>query len=111
MMTSEERIEELHRRMDVRKREKNLLGYRIRCASVIAACLAFVLVSAFAVSAAPVQGEIVIPNGVSGSIFAEQGTLGYVVVALLAFFLGVVATVICYRQRKKREEQDIDRNR
>ena len=39
-------------------------------------------------------------------MFSDSGALGYIVVALLAFLLGVSVTVFCLRLKKWREKKD-----
>ena len=109
MRTSEERVEELHRRMDGLRRQKNLRRYRLQCALACAACLVLTTALAFAIAGTAVQAPEVVSAGVSASIFAGHTTLGYVVIALLAFCLGAVFTIFCFRLRKHGEEKDDDR--
>lgn len=109
MRTSEERVQELHQRMDSLKQKRSLRRYRIQCAVLCAACLAIVVAMAFAIAGTEVQPPVLQPGGSSASIFADQAALGYVVIAVLAFFLGVFFTIFCFRIRKHREEQEHDR--
>ncbi len=112
MRTSEERIEELHRRMKLR-RKTNARRDRLTGAAAVAACLALALLIAVGVSRGAVQAPAVNADSVAASIFAEHGTLGFVLVALTAFCLGALVTVLCCRLKahRKEEEQDNDRNR
>ena len=41
--------------------------------------------------------------------FAEHDALGYTAAALLAFGLGILVTVFCFRIRKHKEEEKDDR--
>ncbi len=101
MRTSEERINELHRRMDA----MNVRRYRLVTAASFAACLLIVVIMAVVVSRLPLQqsGENVV--GAMASIFAEQAYLGYIVIAILAFCLGSMVTVFCFRIRKQMLEK------
>ena len=49
--------------------------------------------------------------GFSASILASGGSLGYIVVAILAFLLGVTATVICMLLNRRTERGKADRDR
>ena len=109
MRTNEERVKELHRRMMHRKKEKNIRKYALQCAAACAVCLVITVVIAFVIAHAPVPAPSVGADGVSASMFAGHALLGYVVVALLAFCLGAVVTVFCFRLRKHMEEKDDDR--
>ncbi len=99
MRTSEELTLELHRRMKNRRQAK------ARIASVTGA-LAFVFSLAAAVLFAsyiaghPATATGAVTGAVTASIFAEQSVLGYVVVGLVAFCLGVSVTVLCHRLKR-----------
>ncbi len=101
MRTSEERVRELHRRMQVRRRRRcRLIG-----ASSVAACLAAALLFAVDLSRISVETPQQTIIGATGSIFADHGALGYVLVALTAFLLGAAATVLCYRLKRSMTEE------
>ena len=42
----------------------------------------------------------------SASLFSGSGALGYIVIALLSFLLGVSVTVFCFRLKKWQDERD-----
>ena len=105
MRTSEERISELHRRMVQMEEEKSRRLYRVKAASIGAACAVLTLLLAFLISQVPVripEGEI---GGAAASIFAENEVLGYIVTAFLAFCLGALATILCFRLKRGTEEK------
>ena len=108
MRTCEERVEELHRRMQVRRREQARRRFRLLCAGAGAAALAAVILLALGISLVPLQPQVGNPGGAAASIFAEQGALGYVVTALTAFLLGVLLTLFCLRMKKGMDEEDRD---
>ena len=105
MRTSEERIRELHRRMAVMEQEKSRRVYRLKAVAVCTACAVITLLLAFLISQIPVR----IPEGGSGgmtaSIFAGNEVLGYIVVSFLAFCLGTLATILCFRLKRGDEEK------
>ena len=105
MRTSEERISELHRRMTLMEQEKSRRVYRLKTASLCAACAVLTLLLAFWISQIPV----LIPESGSGSmtasIFAENKALGYIVTAFAAFCLGALATILCFRLKRGKEEE------
>lgn len=112
MRTSEQRVEELHRRMDNLKKERSSRRYKLQCAAAFAACLAITVAMALIIAGTPFQSPAAGSDSISASIFANNTALGYVVVALLAFCLGALVTVFCFRLRKHREEnRDVDRDR
>ena len=109
MRTSEERIEELHRRMEHRKKKKTTYSYRLQRDAAVAACLVLAVVIAFVVARVPLRYPVDGSSGISGSLFASHAFLAYLVVALLAFCLGAFVTVFCFRLRRHMEETGDDR--
>ena len=45
-----------------------------------------------------VQGSV--PVGMNASIFAQKETLGFIVIAILSFLLGVAVTIFCFYLKK-----------
>ena len=106
MRTSEERVQELHKRMSAMKQAKTDRRYALTCAGAGAVCLALLTFLAVRISGLPVQEPGRMPGIASASIFADRGALGYVVIALLAFCVGVLLTVFCFRLKKHMNEED-----
>ena len=111
MRTPEERVTELHRRMEDMRRgiiRRKTIG---ACAGICAACLAAAVGFATMIARTPVQTPTQTGGGATASIFAEHAALGYVVAALAAFCLGVLVTLLCFRlkQRMEKEEKHDDR--
>ncbi len=100
MRTSEERVAELHKRMNTRKRNKDLNRYRLQSAALCVVCLALTVVIALVVAGLPYHDPGTVVGGAAASIFADRSALGYVTVALLAFCLGALVTIFCFRIRK-----------
>ena len=106
MRSHEERVAETKRRIAAREQEKKLRRGRIVMASAAAACLALL------VGAALVMPDLTVripADGESGfetaaSIFHSTAALGYIVIGLLAFLLGVCVTVLCFRLRQMDKE-------
>ena len=108
MRTSEELVEGLHQHMKDRRQRRERRRYRAICSAAAAACLVLTLLIAVLVSGNPAGGFETIPGSVSASIFAGSEALGYVVVCLAAFCLGVLLTVFCVRLKKHMEEEEKD---
>ena len=106
MRTSEERVEELHRRMDALKRAKTVRRYHLTCAAACSAALILTVLTAVGVSMLPVQPEKAVFESYSASVFAGREALGYVVAALIALCLGVLVTVFCFRMRRRMNETE-----
>ena len=110
MRTSEERVQELHRRMEAKEKAKGRRRVQLMCAAACTACLAVTVAMALTIASLPVRSPGAINGSAAASIFADHASLGYVVVALLAFCLGALVTVFCFRVKKHmKENRDDDR--
>ena len=108
MLTSEERVRELHRRMNAFEKSENRRRYRIIRVAAGAACLVITVVMALVFAQLPNQAPGEGLGGAAASIFAVHAALGYVVVALLAFCLGALVTAFCFRMKKHMKENESD---
>ena len=106
MRTPEARVEELHRRMDTLKKAKDRRKYAAVCVSACAACLMAAAALALAVSRMPVKNPDAVISGVTASAFTDHAALGYVLVAVVAFCLGVLVTVFCFRLKRHMNETE-----
>ena len=110
MRSHEERIAETKRRIAAREKEKRLRCGRIIMTSAAAACLVLLVCAALAMPDLTAQ----IPAGdysgfeTAASIFRDSAALGYIVIGLLAFLLGVCVTVLCFRLRQIDKEDTRD---
>ena len=68
-----------------------------------------VIALALVVANTPVQSQTAGAAGFAASMLAGHAALGAIVVAILAFCLGVLVTVFCFRLRRQREEECDDR--
>ena len=110
MRTSEERVRELHRRMKAMEKAKSRRRARLMCAAVCTACLALTVALALVIASLPIRSTGMIAGSAAASIFADNTSLSYMVVALLAFCLGALVTVFCFRVKKHgKENRDDDR--
>lgn len=111
MRSNEERVAEVKRRIAEKERQKKLRRSRIAAFSAVAACLVLILVLSLFMPG--IAGQLR-PGGYSdyemvASMFGENGALGYIIIGLLAFFLGVCVTILCFRIRLlNREEQSVE---
>ncbi len=107
MRTDEERIRELHRRnaeLRIKKRQRST-----RIISAAGAMLSFVCVMVMVKVVSGLSADIPNandPDSMRASIFADSGILGGVVIAVIAFTLGVILTVICYKLKTWQKEKD-----
>ena len=102
MRSHEERVAETKRRIAARQREKRLRRNTITMASAVAACLALLIGASLAMPgiAASIQTGNYSGFETAASIFHGGAALGYIVIGLLAFLLGVCVTVLCFRLRQ-----------
>ena len=111
MRSNEERVVEVKRRIAEKERQKKLRRSRIAAVSAVAACLVLILVLSLFMPG--IAGQLR-PGGYSdyemvASMFGENGALGYIIIGLLAFLLGVCVTIVCFRIRLlSREEQRME---
>ena len=105
MRSHEERVAETKRRIAARQREKRLRRDRITMVSAAAACLSLAMPGI----AASIQTGNYSGFETAASIFHSGAALGYIVIGLLAFLLGVCVTVLCFRLRQMSWEDEQDR--
>ena len=108
MRSLEERVAETKRRIAARQREKRRRRNTITMASAVAACLAVLVGVSLAMPgiAANIQTGNYSGFETAASIFHGGAALGYIVIGLLAFLLGVCVTVLCFRLRQMNREDD-----
>ncbi len=106
MRSHEERVAEAKRRIAKTEREKRLRRNTVTMASAVAACLALLIGASLAMPgiAANIQTGDYSGFETTASIFHSGAALGYIVIGLLAFLLGVCVTVLCFRLRQMNRE-------
>ena len=110
MRRHEERVAEAKRRIAKIERAKRLRRNTITMASAVAACLAVLIGASLAMPgiAANIQTGDYSDFETAASIFHGGAALGYIVIGLLAFLLGVCVTVLCFRLRQMSREDGQD---
>ena len=111
MRSLEERVTETKRRIAARQREKRRRRNTITMVSAVAACLALLIGASLAMPgiAANIQTGNYSGFETAASIFHSGAALGYIIIGLLAFLLGVCVTVLCFRLRQMSREDDQDK--
>ena len=111
MRSHEERVAETKRRISKIEREKRLRRNTITMASAVAACLALLIGASLAMPgiAANIQTGDYAGFETAASMYGGGAALGYIVIGLLAFLLGVCVTVLCFRLRQMNREDDQDK--
>ena len=112
MRSHEERVAETKRRIAKIEREKRLRRNTITMASAVAACLALLVGASLAMPGITANIQTGDYSGfeTAASIFHGGAALGYIVIGLLAFLLGVCVTVLCFRIRQlsRKNAQDTE---
>lgn len=105
MRTTEERTRLVHQRTAELKKEQCRRKNRLVGTVCTAACL--LLVTALGLwmpqLAAVQQGSSTLTG--AASLVASHGALGYILMGILSFLLGVCVTVLLYRLRRRTEHQ------
>ena len=111
MRSHEERVAETKRRIAQIEREKRRRRNTITIASSVAACLALLIGASFAMPgiAANIQTGNYSDFETAASLFHGGAALGYIVIGLVAFLLGVCVTVLCFRIRQLSRENAQDK--
>ena len=106
MRSHEERVAETKRRIAARQRENRRRRNTVTMAYAVAACLALLIGASLAMPgiAANIQTGDYSGFETAASIFHGGAALGYIVIGLLAFLLGVCVTVLCFRLRQMNRE-------
>ena len=111
MRSLEERVVETKRRIAQIERAKRLRRNTITMASAVAACLTVLVGVSLAMPgiAANIQTGDYSGFETAASIFHGGAALGYIIIGLLAFLLGVCVTVLCFRIRQFSREDAQDK--
>ena len=111
MRNPEERVAETKRRIAKIEREKRLRRDKITMVSAAAACLVLLIGASLAMPgiAARAQAGDYAGFETAASMYGGGAALGYIVIGLLAFLLGVCVTVLCFRIRQLSRENAQDK--
>ena len=111
MRSLEERVAETKRRIAKMEQEKRLWRNTVTMASAVAACLALLIGASLAMPgiAAHIQTDDYSGFETSASMYGGGAALGYIVIGLLAFLLGVCVTVLCFRLRQMNRDDGQDK--
>ena len=111
MRSYEERVAETKRRIAQIEREKRLRRNTVTMASAVAACLALLIGASLAMPGIAVRLQSGNHSGLetAASMYGGSAVLGYIMIGLLAFLLGVCVTVLCFRIRQLSRENAQDK--
>ena len=106
MRSIEEQMQDINRRKDVYKTMKTLTKKII--AEVISSCVCVAMMITVIYFLPEIrQASEQAPIRQYGSMVLTVSTVGYILIAILSFILGVVFTVLCqhWKQRKEKERE------
>ena len=108
MRTNEARIHLVHERTAARKRQRMRRRNLLLNAACMAACLLLVICAGARMpelTTRAAEGGLAHASG-AASLIGTHAALGYILMGLLAFLLGVCVTVLLYRLRRKSERRE-----
>ena len=108
MRSHEERIAEVKRRIAEKEHRKRLRQRRIAAVFGVAACLAVIVGVSLSMPDMVNRMEFGTPSGfeTAATMLGGSAALGYIVIGLLAFILGVCVTIVCFRIRLRNKEEE-----
>ena len=108
MRSHEERVAEAKRRIAAGEQENRRQRDRRTVALAAAACLALLVGASLAMPgiAARIQINDYAGFETAAGIFRSSAALGYIVIGLLAFLLGVCLTILCFQLRRMHRENE-----
>ena len=111
MRSHEERVAETKRRIAKMEREKRLRRNTITMVCAVVACLVLLIGASLAMPGIAARIQIGDYSGfeTAASMYGGGAALGYIVIGLLAFLLGVCVTVLCFRLRQMNREDGQDK--
>ena len=111
MRSHEERIEEVKQRIVEKECQKRLRRGRIAAVSSVAACLAVIVGVSFFMPGIVDRIELGTTSGfeTAATILGGNAAIGYIVIGLLAFVLGICVTIVCFRIRQLNNEEERDK--
>ena len=106
MRTNEERIRAMHMRAEVLISESQRRKVRMyQAASVFLSLFLVIALASFMPAVTQTINWETTQWQMTGSVFSGSAALGYIVIAIIAFLLGISVTVFCFRlkdlQKKK----------
>lgn len=110
MLNDKQRLLAVEKRAEELRHKKVKRKYTMMALTALTACEVFIL--ALAAGLSKVMDEMPhlenSTNGLAASIFAQNGWIGYAVIGLLAFTIGICFALLCMKLKKKAERERRD---
>ena len=114
MLTNKERIAAMHMRAKELNSQRWTRRIRLLQSAFSTFCFAVViLIAAYMPRIVPSQMSPADGSSedMHASLFAGSGALGYIVIAIIAFLLGITVTIFCFYLKKWQEEKEQEKKR
>lgn len=109
MHSIDEQLCQIERRANALRDRRTVRRRRLAQAAAVVACLAVVVCVSQVIARVPgAPGSM--GNAPFGSLISSGAAMGYVVVGLIGFFLGIVATAFCRALRRKSADSRRERD-
>ena len=107
MRTDEGKITALHERANQIEHQRAVRIARIVSVAGIAVCLAILVTVAMVMPRVLDQSPaFVLESGMNASVFASGSALGFIVIGAMAFILGILVTLLCYKLKRWSKDHD-----
>ncbi len=110
MQSNEERVAAVKRRANELEIEAGKRHRRIVRLSAVAVCL--LLIVGLSLSMPGIlgrfSGNVNSYSDMAASAFQNSSTLGFIVIGVISFALGVCVTVLCFRMRRSESEKEAE---
>ncbi len=104
MLSQRERIEEIHRRSAERSKKQRRMRAAMLGTVSVGVSLAMIIALAFwipGIVEREMTGEAL---DYSGSMFTDSPVLGFIIIGILAFILGILVTLLCHYLHRRVED-------
>ena len=99
LLNSEQRIEAMHRRAMEIEKNRRIVRARVAGAAAVCASVLLIIAAAFNIPQIINNGAGGETTEFTGSLFSNTPVLGIIVIGILAFVLGTLVTILCFRLR------------
>lgn len=104
MRTDEERLNAMHKRAEqIEHRNHSIKAWGITAAALVASIALIFFVGMSMPGIVEKTESFTQDQGMSASVFSSSSILGFVVIGIMAFALGIAVTILCFRLRRSQK--------
>ena len=112
MLTEKEQIRAMHERADKIIEQKKTRRIQVITVVAFTVCLGLIILAGTVIPKILDQAHLSVQDsGMTASILTESSVLGFVVIGIMAFILGVLVTILCYRLKNQQESTNTGKER